>query len=484
MRRRLNDWLRYGQRCWLIEQCQPAHTEDCRYLPGRMPRLVCSWGVAEVEQLRKMVQLNPLTMVVGPSGVGKSSLVLAGLIPNIERSMWNTTFFRPGQLPFETMAKALLVVEQPGVEPTLRDLTDLADRLRSEGLARYGAQLRVLTGKPTLLYIDQFEETLTAVSPEERASFLDLVLTDSASDHTGIHIVCTLRADFFPKILDHPDCGPRLQNRLLVLSPMGVTGLERIIREPAAKRGVEFEQGLSATIALDAMSGGSLPLLEFALTELWQSQERRRISYVHYFALGGVRGRLSSYAEQVFAEMNVHYPEEHIRRVMLKLVRSRGGAAEATRRIVQESDLEDEWPFVEELARHRLTVLGSDVSGHIVTVELAHEALIREWPRFETWVNEDADFQQWLFFMEERGLEGEILSESRLEEAHNWLLQRSRDIPADFVRLIERSKTQREQEREIAEAIQRDQDRYRSLVEGRADMVWVANPDGEITEDC
>ena len=167
--------------------------------------------------------------------------------------------------------------------------------------------------------------------------FLELVLGNQASEGAGLHVVCTMRADFFPQLLEHPDCGPRLQGSLLFVSPMGAAGLERVIREPAAVREVEFEDGLPARIAHDAMGGGGLPLLEFALTELWASQQRRQITYVHYFSLGGVNGRLSSYAEQVFTELTRKYPEERIRRVMLKLVRSRGGASEATRRIVQKN---------------------------------------------------------------------------------------------------------------------------------------------------
>ena len=439
---------------------------------------------AEVEQLQRMVQLYPLTMVVGPSGVGKSSLVTAGLIPAIERDGWNTTLFRPGQLPFQALAKALLEVERPGKRLTRHDLTDLANQLLSEGLTRYAVQLRLLTGKSTLLYIDQFEETLIAGSLEERASFLNLVLPDPASQDTGLHIVCTMRADFFPHILDHPDCGPRLQGRILFLSPMGVHGLERVIREPAAKCGVEFEQGLPMKIARDAIAGGGLPILEFALTELWPNQHRRQISYFHYFTLGDVSARLSRYADQVFSELTEKYSEDRIRRAMLKLVRSREGANQATRRIVAKEALKDEWSLIEELARRRLVVLGSDMSGRNITAELAHEALIREWPRFETWVNEDSDFQRWLVFIEERDQEGELLSEARLEEAQNWQIERPDDIPENFIRLIELSKKRLERLAELEFGlIERSEERYRSLVQGGAQVVWVAAPDGAMTED-
>ena len=445
----------------------------------------------EVEQLRKMVDLHSLTVVVGPSGVGKSSLVTAGLIPMMEREGWNTTLFRPGQHPFDALAKALLVVERPGVMLTRNDLNDLANQLRSDGLARYAAQLRLLTSKPTLLYVDQFEETLTGGSPDERRAFLDLVLTELTSNETGLHIVCTLRADFLVQILEYPDCGPRLQDRLLTLSPMRVKGLERVIKEPALVRGVEYEEGLAMHIADDAIAGGGLPLLEFALTELWSCQQRKQIRYSDYFSIGGVSGRLSGYAEQVFAELVQRYPEGRIQKVMLKLVRSRGGAAEATRRIVQKIILEDEWPLIEELARRRLIVISSDITGYIVTVELSHEALIQAWARFKIWVDDDSEFQRWLVFAEERALEGDTLYGVRLEEAQKWLAGRSADISPEIVQLIDRSEAERERlakererfARELAEAL-RQTERYRSLVQVGAVFILVANPDGDMIEDC
>ena len=244
-------------------------------------------------------------------------------------------------------------------------------------------------------------------------------------------------------------------------------------------------------IADDAIAGGGLPLLEFALTELWSCQQRKQIRYSDYFSIGGVSGRLSGYAEQVFAELVQRYPEGRIQKVMLKLVRSRGGAAEATRRIVQKTIFEDEWPLIEELARRRLIVISSDITGYIVTVELSHEALIQAWARFKIWVDDDSEFQRWLVFAEERALEGDTLYGVRLEEAQKWLAGRSADISPEIVQLIDRSEAERERlakererfARELAEAL-RQTERYRSLVQVGAVFILVANPDGDMIEDC
>lgn len=432
----------------------------------------------EINQLRSLVERNSFAVVVGPSGVGKSSLVTAGLIPLLQHEGWKTATFRPGQYPFDALAKALLDLEQPGSTPTRRDLTDLADLLRTGGLRRVTAQLTVLSGSPMLLYVDQLEEVLTTSIPEERGAFLDMLLAERANASNEVRVICTLRADFLLQILRMPDSGRLLQNRLLTLSTMGFEELERVITEPARLRSVEYEAGLSSLIAREATAGGGgLALLEFALTELWPHQHLRKISFSEYHRLGGVSGALASYAEDVFTKLSERYSEERVRRMMLKLIRSRGGAPQATRRVIPQDSLGEDWPLAEELARHRLAVLGTDPVGRIATVELAHEALIRAWPRFETWVNEDADFQRWLAFIEDYLAEGDALSDRRVEEAQSWLAKRPADIPSRISQQIESS---------ISERLQREaeEQRYRWIARATVQVVWFTTSTGEIVEDA
>src|SRR5262249_20483596 len=187
----------------------------------------------------------------------------------------------------------------------------------------------------------------------------------------------------------------RLRDRLFPLSPMGWEELERVISEPAASKGVEYEPGLVPLIADDAGGGAGLPLLEFALTELWPYQKERRITLGEYREIGRVSGALSGYAERVYRGLLERFAEDRIRRVMLALVRSRGGASEATPRIVSREQLGQEWEVAEALAERRLLVLGHDPAKNDVTAEIAHEALIREWPTLRSWVDDDAEFQQW-----------------------------------------------------------------------------------------
>jgi hypothetical protein len=313
----------------------------------------------EVARLRRMVDERALVVVVGPSGVGKSSLVTAGLLPALRGTRkWAGATFRPGKTPFFALAKALYDLEGP--DPGLS--TDTVDRrgaqIRDEGLAGLAGKLSVLIGRRILLHADQFEEMLTICPAGERAEFLDRVLPAANVDDVPYRLVCTLRADFLQLLLKHADVGPRLQDRLLPLSPMGVAALERAVSEPARVHGVSYDDELARQIALDAAGGGGgLPLLEFALTELWAHQQRRRLTFGDYHSLGGVAGALDRYAEGVFAELAQRGLGDRVRRVMLALVRSREGAEHATRRVVGRDHLARDWDVVEELARRRLLMI-------------------------------------------------------------------------------------------------------------------------------
>jgi signal transduction histidine kinase len=222
---------------------------------------------------------------------------------------------------------------------------------------------------------------------------------------------------------------------------MGPQRLERIIDEPAHAMGVTYEDGLPQLIARDATGTGGLPLLEFALEELWPHQRKRQISLIEYQAIGGVTGALARHAEQTFSDLIQRFSEDRIRRVMLNLVRSHAGASQATRRIVTRDHLGDDWPIAEDLAKRRLLVLDHDPSMSADTAGLAHEALIQAWPRLRDWVDADADFRRWLTAMEDRA-EDDLLSETRMGEATRWMAERPGDIPTRVASLITRSQSE------------------------------------------
>jgi WD40 repeat protein len=396
----------------------------------------------EIGQLREMVREQALIVVTGPSGVGKTSLVNAGLVRMLRDEGWITRIFRPGGMPFVALAEVLSRIEQGDRTPTLDDLAKMADRLRTGGLATPGSQLSLLAGKPIILCVDQLEQVLDpgVGTPEGSAEFLDVLLHVRPVDR--LRLVCTLRADFLSPLLRHPGADVHLRNRLFTVSPMGMERMERAITEPAEVRGVQYEPGLARLIARDAGDDGGLPLLSFALTELWPQQRQRQITLAEYHHAGGVMGALCSYAERVYRELRERFTESRIRRVMLSVVRSRGGASAATGQLVMREQLGLDWVVAEALAERRLIVLGHDSVKDEDSAEIAHEALIRDWPRFTAWVDDDADFQQWLTALEERAADGDPLPDTWLAEADRWLAERTEDVPPPVKQLVENSKSQ------------------------------------------
>jgi len=397
----------------------------------------------EVGRLRRMTQRQPFVLVVGSSGVGKSSLVGAGLVPALARDGWAVAWMRPGNSPFDSLARALLDLEGSSGGYSLKDLNETAERLRREGPWRIANQLSLLLNKRVALVIDQLEEALAVENTVQGVDFLDKVLPAAAPDSGDgeVRVIGTLRVDFLPALIEVPEFGSRLQDRQLNLSPLGVPAMTRVIKEPAALHGVHYAPGLAETIAQEASHGrGGLPLLEFALTELWEFQQDRRLSFDNYHMVGGVAGTLNRHAERIYHGLTETVDPARIRRVLLAMVRTRGGAGQAVRATARKEYLGTDWTIAEQLAHpaHRLVVLGPDGPG---TAEIAHEALIREWSRLSQWVDEDAAFQRWLAIMEERALDGDLLSDARVAEAQRWLTERAGDIPETVADLVARSRS-------------------------------------------
>ncbi|QTE02899.1 Autoinducer 2 sensor kinase/phosphatase LuxQ [Streptomyces cyanogenus] len=361
----------------------------------------------------------------------------------------------------------------------------------------------MLTGKRLALIGDQFEEVLSGSPDTDKTlQFLQHLLPppDTVQD-PNVRLVCTLRADFLPDLLELPQIGSRLQDRQLNVSPLDEAALTRVIVEPAQLAGVAFSPGLAEKIAREASrAAGSLPLLEFTLTELWPLQGERQISFDSYHGLGGVAGALNQHAEKAYYWLHdqLRLDEQRIRRALLSMIRARGGAASAVRVTAERSHLGTDWHIAQLLADpdRRLVILGSDGPE---TAEIAHEALIREWDRLSAWVEEDADFQQWLTVMEERARDEDLLSATRVAEAQRWLGERGPDIPekvANLIRLssdaiLEQQQTQQllSQSQEIAAQLRHQtaqlEERQKALqasnaqLEERAELLTLRNLDVE-----
>ena len=425
------------------------------------------------ETLVEAVQNRGLVAVIGPSGSGKSSVVQAGLVARLRQQEegWLIDEFRPGSDPFGGLAATLLPLLEPDLSVTdqLVELRKLDESLENRELPLADIIDRILLQHPEasrlLLVVDQFEELYTLCpDPETRYSFLDLLfeIIDLQQYQTQpiFTLVFTLRADFLEQALAHRPFADIIQGNDFKLGPMQREELGLAVERPAEKQGLTFESGLVERILDDVgEEPGNLPLLEFALTTLWEQQQARTLTHTGYETIARVEGALTRHADFVYAGLSPT-EQETARHLFTQLVRP-GEATEDTRRLALRTELKEAaWRLVQRLADARLVVTGRDAAGN-ETVEVVHEALIRSWDQLRRWMEADRSFRAW----QERlraalyqwGAtdqdEGALLRGLPLAEAENWLRQREVDLSRSEQAYIEASLAAR-QEREAAEEAQ------------------------------
>ena len=399
-------------------------------------------------RLDEAVRLKTLVALIGASGSGKSSVVFAGLIPRLRReATWLIADFRPGEHPFHALAAALLPLLEPGMSETDRlvETRKLADALSQRDVSLQQVGERVLKknrdAKRLLLIADQFEELYTLCPDQQvRRRFINGLLEplESRPDRREppFTLLLTLRADFMGRALAYRPLADALQDASLNLGPMTRQELKQAIENPAAKLGVVFEAGLVERI-LDDVSDepGNLPLLEFALTSLWDRQVLGKLTHAAYEALGEVEGSLARYAEEVYAGLSLA-EQEQARRVFVQMVHP-GVGTEDVRRLATRAELgEVNWGLTRRLADARLVVTGRDPAIEQETAEVVHEALIRDWEKLRLWMEEDRAFRVWqdrlraaLHQWEASNRdEGALLRGAPLAEAEGWLASRGTDL--------------------------------------------------------
>jgi WD40 repeat protein/DNA-binding SARP family transcriptional activator len=303
----------------------------------------------------------PLLAVVGPSGSGKSSVVRAGLLPALAGGVL------PGS---ERWARALI---RPGEHP-MRELRRTADR-------RAGQRRRVLA-------VDQFEELFTACQDQhERDEFVAALLRAAADADGGSLVVLAMRADFYGRCAAYPELSRLLGANHVLVGPMSRDELRRAIERPAQRVGLSVEPELVDALLTDIEGQpGALPLLSTALLELWRQRDGRRLRLAAYVGSGGVQGAVARLAEDAFVALD---PSQQAvaRKVLLRLAGEGEGGALVRRRVaLAELDAHGSPEVAEVVARltDRRLLTVSDGA-----VEVAHEALLREWPRLRAWLDDD-----------------------------------------------------------------------------------------------
>ncbi|MCB1821006.1 MAG: SUMF1/EgtB/PvdO family nonheme iron enzyme, partial [Candidatus Competibacteraceae bacterium] len=337
--------------------------------------------------------------VLGASGSGKSSLVAAGLIPRLQADAiagskdWRLLEFTPGGAegdPYPILTARL--------EPWLKGCrsSEIIKRLRAEqgyGLIELAEQ--VLADRPAhaelLLFVDQFEELFTLTQDALRQPFIRLLTATARSSR--VRVVATLRADFFHRCLDCPGLDRLLRDGSYSLGPPGPGALYEMMTGPAAKAGLEFEEGLVERILEDTGTGaGALALLAFALHELYESRAGDgRLAHQAYERFRGVQHAISQRAEKTFQDLAsaAQAELEHVFRELVQVdergVATRHRASLSTLAVSSAASA-----LIDRFVDARLLVREPGEDGQPV-VEMAHEALFRTWPRLQQWIQDTAD---------------------------------------------------------------------------------------------
>jgi WD40 repeat protein len=397
-----------------------------------------------IQTLVEATLRDKLVSVIGASGSGKSSVVFAGLVPELKRQgAWNIVSFRPGQRPFQSLSTAWVALRashQSQVDQ-LHSVLQLAEEWRTDSTALHNtidAAVRESPETKLLFIVDQFEELYTQCQDtEERQAFIDGLL--KVVELTNVALVITLRSDFLGQALTYPPLANVLRQGNRMLGAMSSDELQAAIAEPASLLGVTLEEGLiDRMIAAVSQSNGNLPLLEFALQELWKKREGIQLTHVAYDEIGGLEAAVARYMEQAYNRLS-ESEKERSRQIFLQLVRPGEGTVD-TRRVASHAEIgDDNWDLVTRLASERLVVTGQDAIAKAETVELVHEALIYAWKRLQDWIEENRNFRLWQerlratiqqWEVSERD-EGALLRGKFLIDAEDWLQKRPEELTAE-----------------------------------------------------
>lgn len=331
---------------------------DAEFFCGR-ERLVLDLLARSVE--------SPLVGIIGSSGIGKSSLLRAGLLPALTAGSlpgsggWRQVMLRPGAHPQSELERAL------------------------DGKRLGEALGQLSSGQRLVVAVDQLEELFTLCEQEgERAGFLEQLAAAADDPERRALVVASLRADFYGRFASYTRFAGLLSRSHALVGPMDRNELARAIEQPAARAGLELEPGLAYALISDvAGEPGGLPLLSTTLLELWRARAGRVLRYDSYRTSGGVRRAVARLAEDAYTQLG-DSERQIARSVMLRLASGEDGMQ--TRRRVALGELEHiegAGPVLAQLADARLLTVSDG------EVELSHEALLREWPRYRAWLEED-----------------------------------------------------------------------------------------------
>jgi WD40 repeat protein len=413
-----------------VGEAESPATETCPYLglaafqPDDAARFHGREALAA--QLVARVRDCRFVAVFGASGSGKSSLIRAGLVPQV-RQGGPVVLFTPGAHPLDECATRIAALAGGSA-------TALRRELDSDERALHLTVLQALAGEAEgaelLLVVDQFEEIFTVCADAaERAGFVRSLLAAAQAANSRTRVVVGVRADFYPHCADHPELVEALRDGQLLVGPMSTDELRRAVSQPAVDTGGALESALLARVIADATGQPNvLPLVSHALRETWHRRRGNTLTLAGYEASGGIHHALAQTAETVYTNLTAEQ-QHQARDVFLRLIALGEGTDDTKRRVGREDLPADAGQVLDALVQARLVTVDAD------TVELTHEALLHAWPRLRGWIADDRAgllVQQQLVdaaatWDRENRDAGSLYRGSRLATARDWATRHRAD---------------------------------------------------------
>lgn len=343
---------------------------------------------SEIGTLLERLRSDACVLVAAESGVGKSSVCRAGVLPLVQEGAlgggrsWQVLTMVPGRHPLTSLVQLLLPLCDMSESELAHHVSTEPDRLARMLYQSLGAD------RGLLLFVDQLEELSTLADPKE-AECVSEALGSLLSRIPNVRLLVTARSDYLGKVASLPGIGEVVTRCLYILRPLGPDKIREAVVGPAHAKGVLFESAelVNGLVESTATTDGGLPLLQFALAELWEARQGNRITQAALDQIGGVTGALSRHADHIVGTLPP-VQRQSARRVLMNLV-----TLEGTRARRNEEELIQKDPnakvALETLVRGRLLVVRDTADG--AAYEVAHEALIRGWGTLGKWLEENAE---------------------------------------------------------------------------------------------
>jgi WD40 repeat protein len=441
------------------------HESDGDLFFGRDPQIQELWE--KFRTLHEEESETRLLTIYGPSGSGKSSLARAGLIPALGkrplpgRDLARVAVLVPGSHPLEALATVLARIATEDATPVAKT-REFAAELKAvnsegiyDGLRRIADTLPEIAIKPLIVLVDQLEEVFTLCEDlAERDAFIGNLFCAATERSKRVSAIVTIRSDFLGATQKYPRLNQLISSQGFFVAAMSEEGLREAIAKPAEMAGHPLYLS-TVDLLIEQTEGreGALPLLQFALTQIWKGLAEGKEAAETLRAIGGVSGALAHYADESYGKLSLE-KQERVRRIFIQLVRP--GDTADTRRLATKAEVgEENWALVKKLADDRLVVTSRIEGTQVVTVEVVHEALIYNWGELRSWIKTDRVFREWqerlrsamAQWQKTEKDESSLLRGVTLAEAEDWLKNRSEELIGEL-KFITASVKLRDREKE------------------------------------